>query len=223
MSTLFRQTRAMQFSAASLVITAAITALPLLAADQFDDAYYANQIIQVFQKIGASSTAGIYNNGSMETSAFDFASFFSHTCYRPTEFDMPVCKEKFGPYANLKQTYDSGKLGMIFSGVTYLKDVAQLVPGSYGPAPSSSTSSSSETSSSSMSSSVSSAPASSVSSSMSSSASSFDLMDRKDRASQVWTLCVKKFPERNESVGCYQRNIRLIMERMEAVDNHLVY
>ncbi|MBP9850403.1 MAG: hypothetical protein KBC47_01800 [Candidatus Peribacteraceae bacterium] len=220
MSTLFRQTRAMQFSAVSLVITAAITALPLLAADQFDDAYYTNQIVQVFQKIGASSTAGIYNNGSMETSAFDFASFFSHTCYRPTEFDMPGCKEKFGPYANLKQTYDSGKLGMIFSGVPYLKDLAKIVPGNYGHAPSSSASS---VSSSPVNSSASSAPASSVSSSVSSSASSFDLMDRKDRASQVWALCVKKFPERNESVGCYQRNIRLIMERMEAVDDHLVY
>lgn len=218
MSTLFRQARAMQFSAASLVITAAITALPLLAADQFDDAYYANQIVSVFQKMGAGSTAGIYNNGSLETSAFDFASFFSHTCYRPTEFDMPTCKEKFGPYANLKQTYDSGKLGMIFSGVSYLKDLALLMPGSYGPPPSSP--SSSETPSS-VSSSVSPAPAA-VSSSVSSPASS-DPMGRQDRASQVWALCVKKFPERNEAVACYQRNIRLIMERTEAVVDNLVY
>jgi len=48
-------------------------------------------------------------------------------------------------------------------------------------------------------------------------------MGRQDRAAQVWALCVKKFPNRNESVGCYQRNIRLIMERTEAVQDNLVY
>ncbi len=217
MSSLLRQTRALQFSAAATLMTAAITALPLLAADQFEESYYANQIVQKFQKMGAESV-GFYSNGSLDTSSFDFASYFSDTCYRPTDFDMPGCKEKFGPYANLKQTYESGALKTIVGRVSYLKDLAKLLPGSYGPPPSSSSSSSSMSSSASSASPVTETP--SVSSS---SSSSTDLMDRTDRASQVWKLCVNKFITREKSVACYQRNIRLIMERTEAVDENLVY
>lgn len=217
MSSLLRHMSAMQFSAAALVTTVAVSALPLLAADQYDDTYYGNQIVQLFQKIGAESV-GSYNNGSLETSAFDFASFFSHTCYRPTDFDMPGCKEKFGPYANLKTTYDSGRLAAIFSRVSYLADITKLLPGSYGAKPT-------ESSASSSSSALSTSSVSSVSSLSSSSSSSFsaDLMDRTDRASMVWKLCVKKFSDRNQSVACYQRNIRLIMDRVEAVDANLIY
>lgn len=101
-----RQAHAAQFSAAALLMTVALTALPLLAADQYEETYYAGQIVQIFQKMGAE-TPGIYANGSLDTSAFDFASYFGNTCFRPTEFDMAGCKEKFGPYANLKETYDS--------------------------------------------------------------------------------------------------------------------
>ncbi len=226
MSSLLRHTRALQFSAAATLFTAAVTALPLLASDQFDEAYYGNQIVQIFQKMGAESI-GFYSNGSLDTSAFDFASYFSNTCFRPTDFDMPSCKEKFGPYANLKETYDSGKLAMILSRVSYMKDIAKLLPTSAELSSSSSSSSSSDSSASSSSSASSVAPAStsSVSSSVTSSASSSssDLMDRNDRASFVWKLCVKKFITREKSVACYQRNIRLIMERMEPVDENLVY
>ncbi len=217
MTTLFQQTRALQFSVASLLVTAAITALPLLAADQYDEPYYAHQVVQAFQKLGAESV-GIFSNGSLDTSAFDFASYFGHTCYRPTAFDMPRCKEKFGPYANLQETYNSGALKAILSQVSYLKDIASLLPGSYGPPPSSSSESSSASSVEPVA-----TPSVSSTSSSSSSSSASELLDRTDRASEVWNLCLEKFVAREEAVKCYQRNIRLIMERREPVDGNLVY
>ncbi len=202
MSSLFHHTRALQFSAVATLVTAGLTVLPLLAADQYDEPYYANQIVQTFQKMGAQTTY-VYNNGSLATSAFDFASYFSSTCYRPTTFDMPGCKEKFGPYANLKETYESGKLAMILSRVSYLKNIAKFLPGAFAI-------------------SLSSAPNHSTSVS-SSSSSSTDLTNRNERASQVWKLCVNKFMTREKSVRCYQRNIRLIVERTEPVAENLVY
>ena len=219
MSSLSRHLSAMQAAAAVTLTTAALTALPLLAADQYDESYYANQVVQTFQKMGAMSTDS-YVNTSMDTSGFDFATFFSDTCYRPTEFDMQGCKDKFGPYANLKNTYESGKLASILRRVPYLKAVAALVPQS---AAVSSVSSSAMSSSSS--SSMSSATESGAQQMTTSSASSdsYHGEERTDRAAQVWTLCVKKFEERKGQAACYQRNIRLIMERTEPVTENVVY
>lgn len=208
MTTIFGHTRALQFSAASVLFTAAVTALPLFAASEFDTSYFDRQIVQTFQKLGAATTND-YNNGSLATSAFDFAMYFSDTCYRPTEFDTPRCTEKFGPYANLKETYESGALAAIMNRVSYLKGITALLPG--GTVTSSSSSSSSSLSSS--------APASDVLSS----SSSRDLLNRADRGHQVWNLCTKKTLTRGLAVRCYQRNIRLITERIEPIDESLIY
>lgn len=218
MSFLLRQTRAAQFSAAAVLMTAAITALPLLATDQFGESYYANQIVQSFQKLGAES-GSYYNNTALATSAFDFGSYFANTCYRPTDFDMPRCTTKFGPYANLKTTYDSGALKSILSRISYLKDIGNMLPGSASYAPPASSSMSSSSSSA-----ASIAPAPivipSYSSSASSSLSAIEV-NRTDRASQVWKLCVINTTREN-AVKCYQRNIRLIMERTEDVEENLI-
>lgn len=215
MSTLLRHTRALQASAAAALVTVAVMALPLSAADQFDESYYAGQIVTIFQRMGAEQK-DLYSNGSLATSAFDFAVYFSHTCYRPTDFDMPGCKEKFGPYANLRTTYESGQLAAIFRRYSHLSGIAALVPQS-GVATSSSSSSSSSSSAPSMPSTV------QPDSGSSSSVSTEPRLQRADRGGQVWAICTKKFLSRTDATLCYQRNIRLIMERTEEITEDLVY
>jgi hypothetical protein len=122
---------------------------------------------------------------------------------------MPGCKEKFGPYANLRTTYDSGKLATILSRVSYLKDVALLLPGDTKPRiePVS----------------VETGSVSTPDPSSTNSAEADFATLRKNRAAAVWKLCSKKFTTHEEATSCYQRNIRLITERTEDVSVHLVY
>lgn len=210
--------QAFQVSAAAVLVTAALTALPLLAADQYDSSYYAGQIVTMFQKTGAPT--GAYSNGSMDTSAFDFAGYFSDTCFRPTDFDMAGCKNRFGPYANLKTTYQSGQLATILRGVSYLKDVANLIPGGATASSSSSSSSSSMYSSEG----VSSSAASSEISSSSPSGNASGTMEeaRAERARQVWRICTANHESRAFEVRCYQANMRLIMDRDEPITADMV-
>lgn len=218
MSTLLRHTHALQATGATALLTAAVMALPLLAADQYDEPYYAGQVVSIFQKMGAQGNLNIYNNGSLTTSAFDFAMYFSDTCYRLTDFDIPGCKEKFGPYANLKTTYDSGQLAAIFRRYNYLAGIVPLLPQSATAMNFSSSSSS-----------VSSAPSTftrvqpSPTFSSSSSVSNEPRENRGDRGSQLWAICTKRFSNRGQASYCYQRNIRMIMERTENITEDLVY
>ena len=130
----FKHLRAFEFAAVTSVVAAAVFGLPLLAADEapnlsgFDDKYYAEHIILKFQKIGAESS--IYDNKTVNSSAFDLVQYMSDTCYRPTQNDIPSCKDKFGSYFNLKATMDSGDLASILTLRPYFFGVDKLFPAS---------------------------------------------------------------------------------------------
>lgn len=201
--TILRHVRAVEAAAASVLLTAAVTSLPLLAADQYDESYYANYIVSVFQKVGAENT-NVYSTGDLASSAFDFARYFSDTCFRPTTFDEAGCKEKYGPYANLKETYDSGTLATLLSRTPHLKGIVHLLPG--GAALQNSSSSS-----------VPATIAPSVVIPTAQPAQSTIDEERTERGARVWKICGKKFDNRNDATLCYQRNIRIIMTRTEDI------
>lgn len=210
MGSFARHLRAVELAAALSIGTVALAALPLLAAHeatdtQYSSNYYTEYIVRTFQKIGAS--AGVYDNRSVETSAFDFARFVSHTCFRPTEFDMTACKAEFGPYHDLRAIYESGKLAEILRTSPYLVEAARMLPSrtnqsthspSFVPAiqPPAVV-----------------APASEVRRAD---------QTRRSRSEQLWDICDRRGATRQEEVDCYQRNIRLI-ERTEVIENSIVY
>ncbi len=127
MNALSRHTGALQTGAVVTLTTIALTALPLLAADQYDESYYARAVVSDFERIGAMNTYA-FDNSQMSASSFDFQKYFAHTCFKATEYDKQGCKEKFGPYADLRETYTSGKLAMILSRVSYLSPIAAVIP-----------------------------------------------------------------------------------------------
>lgn len=58
------------------------------------------------------STVGPIPEGSVLTEdRFDFQAYATHECFEPKgEGEWQECRDMFGPYANLRQTLDSGRL-----------------------------------------------------------------------------------------------------------------
>lgn len=183
MRTLFQShLRAMQTAAALCLGTAAVIALPLLAAGpSYPDSMYADHIVKLFQKTSAESR-GNFDNLSVATSAFDLAAYVSHTCFRPTAFDIAGCTAEFGPYFDLKETYNSGKLGEILKGVPYLAGVANLVP----------------------------SPMNSVAQAVEVVQPVVQKDSTRERSIELWRICQEKAGYvRADAAACYQRNLRL--------------
>ena len=184
---------AIQTAAALSLATAALLALPLLAADVsstsgLSDAYFMEHIVSVFEKTGAE-TAGSFDNDSIETSGFDFAAFVSNTCYHPTEYDVAACKKEFGPYWNLKNVHDDGTLHTILRGVPHLAKAAALVP----------------------------APAAERQDEEKKDTGAADNgvlfltpgeREVRERSLKLWDACQEKESTRADASRCYQRNIR---------------
>lgn len=191
--------RAMQTSAAASIISAALLALPLLAAHDVSEisglssSHYANHIIYLFQKTGAE-VPGTFTNLSIETSGFDFAAYMSHTCFRPTENDLPRCEEEFGPFANLKKAYESGELHDILSNVSYLATAANLTP----------------------------SPKSAVTIEEKKTSTTVE-EDVREESKKLWKACQIKEPTRAAAMRCYQRNIRRTQEWNRGVEAGNVY
>lgn len=191
--------RAMQTAAGLCLGTAALIALPLLAADWapagtvFPDSYYADHIVKLFQKTGAAAR-GTFDNLSVGTSAFDLPAYVSHTCFRPTEYDIPRCKAEFGPYFNLKETYNSGMLGDIVRGVPYLAGVANLVP----------------------------SPTNSVARAEQAIKPVIVQDSTRKRSVELWRICQEKTGySRADASRCYQRNIRLTQDWSVMVEGNV--
>lgn len=205
MEPITRHLSAMQTAAAASIVTAALLALPLLAANDAQvtgqgDSFYAQHIVLLFQKTGAQ-VPGTFDNLSLETSGFDFAAYVSHTCFRPTENDLAACSEEFGPFANLKTTYDSGTLNRILQSTPYLIDAAafaptlkkeeivepsvenKTIPSDAQPTPS-------------------------------------EAMIR-ERSVMLWKECQIKEPTREAASRCYQRNIRRTQEGNENAEGNV--
>ncbi len=193
MDQISRQFRAMQAAATASVLTAAVLALPLLAAENSTD-FVGNvdsqNIINLFQKTGAE-TVSSFDSRSIDSSGFDFAAFISNTCFRPTEFDLASCKEKFGRYADLKATYNSGELYKILSSVSYLAGSAKFAPAPAKLAEKAKT----------------------VSETVKFTRSNDVIYvtdnerEIRERSVKLWRICQTKEFSRADEVSCYQRNI----------------
>ncbi len=191
--------RAMQTAAAASIMSAALLALPLLAAHDVSEitglsrSHYANHIVYLFQKTGAE-VPGLFTNLSIETSGFDFAAYMNHTCFRPTKNDLPSCSEEFGPYANLKKTYENGELHGILSNISYLSAAANLTP----------------------------SPKSVTTIEEKKTSATVEEVVRKE-SKKLWKACQIKEPTRATAMRCYQRNIRRTQEWNRGVEAGNVY
>lgn len=192
--------RAMQTAATASIVSAALLALPLLAANDVSEisglskSHYANHIITLFQKTGVE-VPGTFTNVSIETSGFDFAAYMSHTCFRPTENDLPRCAEEFGPYADLKNTYENGELHDILKNVSYLEATANLAPSPKAAIKIEETKKNSKT-----------------------------IEDNvREESKKLWRACQIKEPTRSAAMRCYQRNIRRTQEWNRGVEEGNVY
>ncbi len=194
--------KAMQAAGAASIITAALLAVPLFAANDTSETtglsahYYADHIVRLFGKTGAE-VPGAFANESIETSAFDFAAYMSHTCFRPTDNDLASCKEEFGPYADLKSTYNSGSLRAILTQVPYLLATAHLAP----------------------------APVLTIRIENESSSKTFITPEEQTReeSKKLWNACQIKEASRSAAARCYQRNIRRTQEWNRGVEEGNVY
>lgn len=202
MELLARHTKAMQAAGAASIITAALLAVPLFAANEESDTtglsahYYADHIVRLFGKTGAE-VPGAFDNLSIDTSAFDFAAYTSNTCYRPTENDLAACKEEFGPYADLKGTYNSGALNRILSEVPYLATAAHLAP----------------------------SPAFTIDIEEKSTRQEPMTIEESTReeSEKLWDACQIKEDSQSAAARCYQRNIRRTQEWNRGVEEGNVY
>lgn len=203
----FPQLKAFQFAASATMMTAAIIALPLLAqtdasemiqpdvsapSSDYGMAYYAKQIASRFARIGAES--GIYNNLSINSSAFDLVQYMSDSCYNVTDVNTAACKQQYGPYYNLRATMDSGALKTILMGYPYFTGVDNLFP----------------------------APAQEKSQIRKLSEPEVIRLQIDHRSREVWETCQARFDERMEQNRCYQRNIRLTTNRRIDVEGNVL-
>ncbi len=192
--------RAMQTAAAASIVSAALLALPLLAAHDVSEisglsnSHYANHIVYLFQRTGVE-VPGTFTNLSIETSGFDFAAYMSHTCFRATKNDRSRCAEEFGPYANLKETYENGALHSILSEVSYLATAANLTP----------------------------SPKSAVNIGEAKKTPKKVEESVRQESKKLWKACQIKEPSREAAMRCYQRNIRRTQEWNRGVEAGNVY
>ncbi len=190
MTSVPRQLRAVEFAAITTFLTAALVGLPLLAATSPSDItgpgnqYYADYIVSRFQRLGAPS--GIYDNLTINSSAFDLVQYMSDGCYRPNDHALPACKQEFGPYYNLKDTMDNGTLASILGRYQYFAGVDKLFPASLQPGK--------------------------EVKELSPDAELRLEIDQRSR--QVWDICQKMYSDRHDQSRCFQRNIRLTVQRM---------
>lgn len=195
--------------------TIALTALPMLAADMtfepnmsgLTNAFYQNHIISAFEKTGAETTFA-FDNKTIDTSAFDFARYASHTCFRATENDKPNCEKEFGPYADLKGTLESGKLATILKGRQYLTDASKFLPAESVVAETTNSVTSIETTG---------MPGREVKVDEN---ALFETM-RQDRSKELWKICKRKNLDERTSMRCFQRNLRFMTD--EGMNEENVY
>ena len=183
--------RAVQFASTVTIVTAGLIALPSRAEEpslENGTGYYANYIATRFQRIGATQV-GTYDNTSIATSAFDFAQYVSHTCYHPTENDIPGCKHEFGPFFNLKDTLTNGTLVLIlkrfpsYAGAERFampEHLSTTILREAEPSPQPLIQ------------------------------EQVMQQNRDERARLSWDQCQNHFDSRRDAVACYQRNIRLV-------------
>jgi hypothetical protein len=196
-SALLRQTNAMQRTAAAALFAIALVTLPLLA--ESPNGMYADQLIRRFEKTGAIQGQS-FDNRFIDTNAFDFAQYFSHTCFRPTEYDIPACQREFGPYWNLQQTLVTGQLAEILARRTYLAGAEKAVvpvpvQKVYEPRPEPNQWTPATTN------------------------DDAKLQKQRDARSKVlWSACQKRSSDRSEAGRCYRRNIRLLSEESSALN-----
>lgn len=191
----------------------AITALPMLAAEMtfepnvsgLTEAFYQNHIISAFEKTGAETTY-TFDNKTLDTSAFDFARYASHTCYRATENDKTNCEKEFGPYADLKNTLESGKLSTILKGRQYLKDASKFLPAETVVAEPTNSATSIETTG---------MPAREVKVDEN---ALYEKM-RQDRSKELWKICKRKSLDERTSMRCFQRNLRFTTDEVMSAED----
>lgn len=197
---------AMQAAAATSIVTAAILALPLFAAEQSPVQAIWNEsdaahLVSVFEKTGAE-TVGTFGNRSIDDSGFDFAAYKNNVCFSPTETDIPACKREFNAYADLRQTYKSGQLNAILRTVPYLAGSAHFAPSG-----------------------------SMTQQTLQSSSSSGNGVQYvtpsqealRERSVTLWNVCSKLHLTQAATVRCYQRNIRRTQEWSNPFDTSSVY
>ncbi len=191
-----RHAAAIQLSVGAALVTAAMVALPLLA----QPTGYGDYIVKRFQKTGAESGAG-FDNRFVETNAFDFAAYFSHTCFRPTEYDRAGCEREFGPeYWNLYETLASGKLKEILASYKHLNGAEKAVT----PKPVTKAN-----------------DVTADSKSWTEATPKDDGMYQKTRdarAKTLWATCQKQSNDRADAGRCYRRNVRLLNQESWDLD-----
>ncbi len=197
-STVSKHGIAMQLSACAALVSVALVALPIMAEETpaitTPSTSYEDYIVNLFQNTGAANP-GTYDNRFVDTSAFDFAQYFSHPCYNPTDFDMARCQRDFGPFWNLKSTLESGQLAAIFKRYPYLVGAEQAIR----PTP--------------IVQAQQAMPQPQAVPAAQPDAEEEAMMFQKtrdQRSQELWDACKVAYPDTVESAACYRRNIRLL-------------
>ncbi len=194
-----------QVATLAAAVTVAAMALPVLAdqtvelspvvqpvrAFELSNSAYAQNIISMFSRQGAAS---LYDNTSLETSAFDFQAYVANTCYRPTDFDMKNCEQNFGPYANLRITLENGTLRTILKNAKIIADR----PGEAAQAPAAAP----------VVQTLQEAAKEPVAPALTEEQERNKL--RAQRVAELWTACQEAYPDNGDAKLCFQRNYRLI-------------
>ncbi|MDD5055001.1 MAG: hypothetical protein PHZ00_01900 [Candidatus Peribacteraceae bacterium] len=201
-----RNLKAFQFAASATLMTAAVVTLPLFAqvdvtvtpptttpaTTELGMEYFAGQIASRFARIGAES--GIYDNLTINSSAFDLVQYMSDGCYNVSDVNTETCKQQYGPYYSLKETMDSGALKTILMGYPYFTGVDKLFP----------------------------APTPAESHVRKLSEPEVFRLQIDHRSREVWDTCQAQFDDRMEQNRCYQRNIRLTTNRNIDVEGNVL-
>lgn len=181
--------RASQLGALVATISMALMSLPTFAQTegQAIDIQYSHTIASAFRRPGLPTS---YDNTTLQNSAFDFQAYVSHTCFKPTEFDKPTCKEAFGPYADFRETLESGKLDAILRHHGVIVSVAEQPT-------------------------IVASIAEKVTQEEKSrevALTDEELYARKlqERSQQVWNACVARYNSQEGRNSCFQRNDRLV-------------
>ncbi len=184
------QTKASKLAALTAAVSIVVMSLPVLAGenDTPADDFYGRVIVSQFSKMGAVNSS-MYDNKSVETSSFDFPSYMSNTCFKPTDFDKPGCKDKFGPYANLRQTLESGKLAELLKRYRMFKGDEKVLA--------------------SVTQQVAKVDLTPVAtSSLYTTEVKYDAIE--DRAAVIWKVCNRKYGVTQQINACFQRNRSLV-------------